>query len=271
VCKGDGETVCRMMFFLSCGANSRSLPNLRRPMSAYLCFANARRGAVKAQNPDCSNGEISRLLAEMWKNTPDDIKQPFKHEEKAKWEAYKQGMKEWRKTHDRRKNSSVNKHGSGRVKKKQSKAADDDFGPIDTESGFDEQLGLQGMDPSENPNPEEMMAASALRGVRDGQQLNATGFDLSPFPQAHGSYATWFNTGTGIPANMNGMNPVAGNTNLTTTISGSFNPMELSNFAYNQYGNYSIGSINPEAAIMAQLRGSTNSYHQLYQPSFLSE
>jgi hypothetical protein len=118
-----------------------------------------------------------------------------------------------------------------------------------------------------------MMAASALRGVRDGQQLSVVGFDPNQFSQAHGSYGAWFNggTGTGMTSTMNGLNPVAGTTNVTAPISGSFNQMEMSNFPYNQYGNYSIGSNNSQAAIMAQLRGSTNSYHQQYQPSFLSE
>jgi hypothetical protein len=255
------------------------LPYSRRPMSAYLCFANARRGVVKAQNPDCSNGEISRLLSKMWKNTPDDVKQPFKDEEHAKWEAYKQSMKEWRKTHDGRKKNQMKRvevedcsfdrlTDTFRGKNKQSKAAEDDFGPIDSESGFDEQLGLQGIDPTGNPNPEEMMAASALRGVRGGQQLSGAGCDPNQFSHMHGSYGTWLHSGTG---NMNGLNPVAGTTNVTTPISGSFNQMEMSNYPYNQYGNYSIGSSNPQAAMMTQLRGSTNSYQQQYQPSFLCE
>jgi high mobility group protein B4 len=33
----------------------------KRPMSAFLAFANSRRGAVKGQNQDCSNGEISKV------------------------------------------------------------------------------------------------------------------------------------------------------------------------------------------------------------------
>jgi HMG (high mobility group) box len=252
-------------------------------MSAYLCFANARRGAVKAQNPDCSNGEISRLLAEMWKNTPDEIKRPFKEEEQAKWEAYKQGMKDWRKAHDKRKKSQLKRltevntpfdgqAGSSREKKKQSKTSDVDFGPIDGESGFDDHLGLQGIDQHGNPNPDEIMAASALRGVRGGPQYMGMGMDTGQNTHPQGNYGTWFNNMTGSTSGMNGVNPNVGPTMGTTPASSGFNQMDVPHFAYNQYGNYAtIGAGNSQAAIMAQLRGAANPYHQQYPASFLSK
>ena len=47
---------------VSSSGRKRKDPNApKRPMSAFLAFANTRRGAVKADNPDCSNGEISKV------------------------------------------------------------------------------------------------------------------------------------------------------------------------------------------------------------------
>ncbi|KAG7364226.1 high mobility group box domain containing protein [Nitzschia inconspicua] len=253
----------------------------RRPMSAYLCFANARRGAVKAQNPDCSNGEISRLLSEMWKNTPDSVKKPFKDEELAKWEAYKQGMVEWRKMNNKKKKlqtkrseedgSPFDVHGDiGRPKKKQIKSSDDDFGNIDSESGFDVQLGLQAMDSHGNPNPEEMMAASTLRGVRGGPQMMGIGIDTGHVSHPHGGYGTWCNNLTSTNSGMNGFNSVVGS--VTGSAGRSFNQMDMPQFSsYNQFGNYStIGTNNPQGMMMAQLRGTANPYQPQYPGNFLT-
>ena len=69
----------------------------RRHMSAYVSFANERRGAIKAQNPDCSNGEISKILSDMWKSAPDDVKKGYRDVEKGKWDTYKVELKAWKK------------------------------------------------------------------------------------------------------------------------------------------------------------------------------
>lgn len=63
----------------------------KRPMSAFLAFANCRRAEVKAQNPDCSNGEISKILSAKWKDAPESIKQKCRDDEAALWATYKKG------------------------------------------------------------------------------------------------------------------------------------------------------------------------------------
>lgn len=248
-------------------------------MSAYLSFANARRSTVKSQNSDLSNGEISRLLAQMWKNTPDSIKKPFRDEEQIKWGTYKQHMKEWKKVNDKRKKCQIKQLGEENTpfdhmtvdgeKKKKSKPSEDSFGPIDVESGFDEQLGLQGIDPHVNPNLEEMMAASALREVRGTSQMNP-GTDMNQGSHRQDSYGVWFNSVAAVTPGLSSLNPVVGAGAVSAATTSSFNQMDMPQFAYNQYPNYgALASNNPQAVIMAQLRGTTNPYHQLYHGTYL--
>ena len=61
----------------------------KRPQSAFLAYANSRRGKVKAQNPHVNNSELSQMLSVMWKNAPDNIKQEYRGDEAAGWAAYK--------------------------------------------------------------------------------------------------------------------------------------------------------------------------------------
>lgn len=61
----------------------------KRPMSAFLAFANSRRAEVKALNPDSSNGEISKILSNKWKDAEESLKQKYRDEEAAKWAAYR--------------------------------------------------------------------------------------------------------------------------------------------------------------------------------------
>jgi hypothetical protein len=72
----------------------------KRPMSAFLAFANARRGDVKRQLPEGakSNGELSRALAVMWKEAPVDVKQAYIEDEKIKRCAYAAAMEKFRNT-----------------------------------------------------------------------------------------------------------------------------------------------------------------------------
>jgi HMG (high mobility group) box/HMG-box domain len=270
----------------------------KRPMSAYLAFANKRRAEVKAQNPDCSNGEISKILSTMWKDSPDETKQGYKDAEHALWDSYKAGMVEWRKKNDGRKKSakraalrdaslSYDAAAGGkskRAKKTKAKASSiDDFGGREDHDGGpfvdDHQLGLGGpagfMYGSGNPNPEEMMAASALRGVRGGpaQPLLMTGhgamgdFGNQFQPQSAGSGGYGAFLGMNGVNNMSAMNPMMGGG--APGNGGNFGQLDIAGFPYNQYGGYSLGG-NPQAMLMAQLRGAAPNPYQQY-PGFLCE
>jgi hypothetical protein len=81
-------------------ANQRSQkdPNApKRPMSAFLSYSNSKRAQVKKDHSDIGNAEVSRILATMWKDAPEEdrkfhIDQEFKLRQK-----YKVAIAEWRK------------------------------------------------------------------------------------------------------------------------------------------------------------------------------
>ncbi len=68
----------------------------KRPMSAFLAYSNKRRGAVKRQNPQLSNAELSRALSVMWREAPDDVRQKYIKGEFAKRGVYKTAVAAWR-------------------------------------------------------------------------------------------------------------------------------------------------------------------------------
>jgi hypothetical protein len=232
------------------GAGTKKVkdPNApKRPMSAFLAFANSRRGEVKGCNPDCSNGEISKLLSVMWKEADEDIKKKYRDNEAAFWAAYKINIAEYRKKNDGRKKAKVpdfdEEDTQAKMKKKkrkvkQPKHEEDDIPPVEFE---DHHLSGGGFDTLGNPNQDEMMAASALRGVRGGPNSysfgGSSGNDLQKQLQQQQDQldrlqqqqqqqleqAQMSNSGYGSLFGMTGMNPYAalsGGGNGTSGLSG---------------------------------------------------
>eukprot|EP00934_Nitzschia_sp_Nitz4_P001302 Nitzschia sp. Nitz4//scaffold57_size113557//110894//113019//NITZ4_004010-RA/size113557-processed-gene-0.23-mRNA-1//1//CDS//3329554903//1302//frame0 len=74
----------------------------RRPASAFLMFSNPRRAALKKENPDLCNGEISKLLSKMWKEATPAERKPFEEEEIKLRNQYKDDVAIWREKHDAR-------------------------------------------------------------------------------------------------------------------------------------------------------------------------
>ena len=68
----------------------------KKPVPAYFAFSNARRQKVKSENPSASNAEISKILSQMWKSAPEDVREVYLEEEKRQRKAYTLGMQEWR-------------------------------------------------------------------------------------------------------------------------------------------------------------------------------
>lgn len=89
-------------------AKKRSLkdPNApKRPMSAYLAFSNSRRAEVKRQNPQMGNGELSRLLATMWRDAPPETRHKYVAKEYSKRQAYNTVAAKWKKKSQEEKRS----------------------------------------------------------------------------------------------------------------------------------------------------------------------
>jgi hypothetical protein len=279
------------------GSSSRKQkdPNApKRPMSAYLAFANSRRGAVKGKNSECTNGEISKILSRMWKEADEDIKQKHREDEAVLWKTYKENIAEWRKKNDGRKKSRNLDDDDSSVpkKKRKSKKAKEGELAMSEATGYDQldylnvvQGGPVGMG---NPNQEEMMAASALRGVRGGPNYpyggnvgapgaaNDAQVGHAPMQAANVSVQHQIQYqqqggGTGGQAygslfGMNGMNPFAvsggGSGNGYSQDAQTSALLQMGGFPYQQYGGgFQMG--NQQAMMMAQaLRGGANPYQQ---------
>jgi high mobility group protein B3 len=75
----------------------------KRPMSAFLYFSQGRRQAIKDQNPDIVNTEVSRVLGVQWRNATDEEKEPFIRKEREEREIYKVAIASWRNENERKK------------------------------------------------------------------------------------------------------------------------------------------------------------------------
>ena len=69
----------------------------KRPMSAFLAFSNKRRAALKRENPDATNADLSKMLSKTWKIIPDDVRKKYMDEEAELRATYKVEVAKWRK------------------------------------------------------------------------------------------------------------------------------------------------------------------------------
>jgi HMG (high mobility group) box len=69
----------------------------KRPMSAFLAFSNKRRAALKRENPDATNADLSKMLSITWKEIPDEIRKKYMDEEAQLRATYKVEVAKWRK------------------------------------------------------------------------------------------------------------------------------------------------------------------------------
>ena len=77
---------------------SQKDPNApKRPMSAFLSFSNSKRAQVKEEHPNIGNAEVSRILAQMWKDAPDDERKVHIDKEYRLRQQYKTAIAAWRK------------------------------------------------------------------------------------------------------------------------------------------------------------------------------
>jgi hypothetical protein len=68
----------------------------KRPMSAFLSYSNSKRKEVKEKYKDAKTADISRILAQMWKDCPEEEKQQYVDEEFRLRQTYKISMSEWK-------------------------------------------------------------------------------------------------------------------------------------------------------------------------------
>uniref|UniRef100_A0A7S1UYX2 HMG box domain-containing protein n=1 Tax=Grammatophora oceanica TaxID=210454 RepID=A0A7S1UYX2_9STRA len=68
----------------------------KRPMSAFLAYSHSKRQEAKADYPTSNNTELSRILAEKWRQAPDEDKKPFIENEQVQRQQYKEAIAVWR-------------------------------------------------------------------------------------------------------------------------------------------------------------------------------
>jgi len=68
----------------------------KRPMSAFLMYAQQKRRPLQRENPDMPNADISRLLGELWRNTSLADKRPFLEREEFERKIYKAKVEAWK-------------------------------------------------------------------------------------------------------------------------------------------------------------------------------
>lgn len=69
----------------------------KRPMSAFLAFSNERRAELKKLHPGVSNGGLSKMLSQQWKEISPDSKAKYVDNEAELRAKYKTDMAEFRK------------------------------------------------------------------------------------------------------------------------------------------------------------------------------
>jgi HMG (high mobility group) box len=73
----------------------------RRPMSAFLAFSHANRAEVKRKNPEHNNTQISRHLAQLWKEAKEDEKKEYIDQEYTLRQKYLADIAVWRQVNEK--------------------------------------------------------------------------------------------------------------------------------------------------------------------------
>ena len=68
----------------------------KRPMSAFLMYAQTKRAVLQRENPDIPNADISRMLGEIWRKASVDEKRPFLEREEDERKVYRAKMERFK-------------------------------------------------------------------------------------------------------------------------------------------------------------------------------
>lgn len=107
----------------------------KRPLSAFLLYCNNKRDKVRAENPDASMVDVTRILAEKWKGISDERRTKYNAEAadlKAKYEKEKSAF-------EAKSKGSAAKPSPAKSKKDDSEDEDDDEEEGPEEEGPEEE------------------------------------------------------------------------------------------------------------------------------------
>lgn len=98
----------------------------KKPMSAFFAFASARRAGLTSTMIGASNGEISKTLATMWREAPEDVRQHYIADEKKKRLEYLTAIQIFRKEQEREEQVQKKVERLPQQAKKATRSRDDD-------------------------------------------------------------------------------------------------------------------------------------------------
>jgi hypothetical protein len=68
----------------------------KRPMSAFLSYSNSKRATLRKANPHMTNGDMSKVLAKMWREASEEEKREHIEREERLREVYLKDVAAWR-------------------------------------------------------------------------------------------------------------------------------------------------------------------------------
>ncbi|KAH0790507.1 HMG box family protein [Histomonas meleagridis] len=77
------------------GGNATENNKLKRPPNAFLLYCIENRAKIREQNPDASNIEASKILADLWKAMSEESRLPYKNKAKIEQQKFKTNNPEY--------------------------------------------------------------------------------------------------------------------------------------------------------------------------------
>ena len=111
----------------------------KRPMSSFLSYSNSKRAALRKTNPYLTNGDMSKMLAKMWREAPDEEKREHIEREERLREIYLKDMAAWRERTEKEQNEIREKREEAALRfiDKRDKGIADDSDLMDEEAWGD--------------------------------------------------------------------------------------------------------------------------------------
>lgn len=151
----------------------------KRPMSAFLAFSNKRRAALKRQNPNATNADLSKMLSKQWKEADDDIRRKYIDEEAKLRAHYKEEMAKWRKKVAEEKKAERKEREAMAMQAAEARTAMGSDAPMGMVPGMggEQSSGGQGGPPGLYGNPYGAPPGADVGGGQGGQQGMPPGFN----------------------------------------------------------------------------------------------
>ena len=166
----------------------------KRPMSSFLSYSNSKRAALRRANPYLTNGDMSKMLAKMWREAPDEEKREHIEREERLREIYLKDMAAWRERTKKEQNEIREKREEAALRfiDKRDKGIADDS-DLKDEEAWGDNYKVGGCDESQqNGDPQHPATTTAEAGSYYAHYPPHAAFSqdhaAAPPPQYYGYY-----------------------------------------------------------------------------------